>query len=197
MESLRILFISPYLPSLIRVRPYNLIQYLARRGHQITLLALVPPNEDESGLDDLRAWCHQVKTIPLPRRRTYWNALRALPSQTPLQAAYSRSPEMAALIQQTQAQMNFDVAHVEHMRGSELSFAVKDIPLVLAGYSPGQPEPERMLYEFSRKMICETDWTPPELRRCGVFSEAELSCFFNPCKYIFGKFCFNSIDRLL
>jgi len=130
MESLRILFISPYLPSLIRVRPYNLIQYLARRGHQITLLALVPPNEDKSGLDDLRAWCHQVKTIPLPRRRTYWNALKALPGQTPLQAAYSRSPEMAALIQQTQAQTHFDVAHVEHMRGSELSFAVKDVPLV-------------------------------------------------------------------
>jgi len=130
MESLRILFISPYLPSLIRVRPYNLIQYLARRGHQITLLALVPPNEDKSGLDDLRAWCSRVKTIPLPRWRTYWNALKALPSQTPLQAAYSRSPEMATLIQQMQSEMNFDVAHIEHMRGSELSFAVKDIPLV-------------------------------------------------------------------
>ncbi len=59
----------------------------------------------------------------------------------------------------------------------------KGIPLVLAGYSPGQPEPERMLYEFSRKLICETDWTPPELRRCGEFSEDELSRFFNPRAY--------------
>jgi sugar transferase (PEP-CTERM/EpsH1 system associated) len=130
MEALRILFISPYLPSLIRVRPYNLIQYLARHGHQITLLALVPPNEDESGLNELRQWCHKVKTVPLPRWRTYWNALKAVPSQTPLQAAYSRSPQMATLIQQTQAQTDFDVAHVEHMRGSELSPAVQDIPIV-------------------------------------------------------------------
>lgn len=59
----------------------------------------------------------------------------------------------------------------------------KGIPLVLAGYSPGQPEPERMLYEFSRKLIGETDWTPPELQRSGEFSEAELSRFFNPLRF--------------
>ena len=59
----------------------------------------------------------------------------------------------------------------------------KGIPLVLAGYSPGQPEPERMLYEFSRTLINEADWTPPELRRCGEFTEAELGRFFNPLRF--------------
>ncbi len=58
-----------------------------------------------------------------------------------------------------------------------------DIPLVLAGYSPGQPEPERMLYEFSRNLIENTDWTPPELASCGQFSEAELGRFFNPADF--------------
>jgi hypothetical protein len=61
--------------------------------------------------------------------------------------------------------------------------AQKEIPLVLAGYSPGQPEKERMEYEFSRKLICETDWTPPGLREAGVFSEAELTRFWNPGRY--------------
>lgn len=59
----------------------------------------------------------------------------------------------------------------------------KNIPLILAGYSPGQPEPERMLYEFSRRLICDADWTPPALRESGEFSEAELSRFFNPSIY--------------
>jgi hypothetical protein len=59
----------------------------------------------------------------------------------------------------------------------------KGIPLILAGYSPGQPDPERMFYEFSRKLICETDWTPPGLRESGVFTDTELSCFFNPHSY--------------
>jgi hypothetical protein len=68
--------------------------------------------------------------------------------------------------------------------GEAIKFALeKDIPLVLAGYSPGQPEPERMLYEFSRKLICETDWTPPELRLSGKFSKEELDRFFNPAQY--------------
>ena len=58
--------------------------------------------------------------------------------------------------------------------------AEKNIPLVLAGYSPGQPEPERMHYEFSRQLICATNWTPPELARCGEFTAEELTCFFDP-----------------
>jgi len=56
----------------------------------------------------------------------------------------------------------------------------KDIPLVMAGYSPGQPEPERMRYEFSRQLIEQTDWTPPQLLRSGLFDAADLARFFNP-----------------
>jgi hypothetical protein len=67
-----------------------------------------------------------------------------------------------------------DALAVAHERG---------IPLVLAGYSPGQPEPERMEYEFSHKLICETDWTPPGLRESGEFTEAELRRFWNPHRY--------------
>lgn len=68
--------------------------------------------------------------------------------------------------------------------GDALQLAVeRGIPLVLAGYSPGQPEPERMVYEFSRRLATETDWTPPGLRDSGVFNEAELSRFWNPRRY--------------
>lgn len=59
----------------------------------------------------------------------------------------------------------------------------KNIPLVLAGYSPGQPEPERMLYEFSRDLICKTDWTPPEFYNSDSFSKEELLRFWNPHNY--------------
>jgi polysaccharide biosynthesis protein PslH len=130
MTSLNILFISPYLPSLIRVRPYNLIKALAERGHCITLLALEPPGEDTSSLDTLRRWCQRVETVSLPRWRTLWNALQVIPGQTPLQAAYSRSPQMAELIRQTQAKNKFDIVHIEHLRGAELSEAANGTPLV-------------------------------------------------------------------
>ena len=59
----------------------------------------------------------------------------------------------------------------------------KHIPLVLAGYSPGQPEPDRMVYEFPRLMITEYDWTPREIRDSGLFDEQELKLFWNPFRY--------------
>lgn len=68
--------------------------------------------------------------------------------------------------------------------GDAIRLAVeKNIPLVLAGYSPGQPEPERMCYEFSRRLIENTDWTPPALRASGEFSADELGRFFNPASF--------------
>ena len=68
--------------------------------------------------------------------------------------------------------------------GDAIKLAIeKDIPLVLAGYSPGQPEPERMLYEFSRELICKTDWTPPALAASGEFSDDELGRFYNANNY--------------
>ncbi|HXV98217.1 MAG TPA: glycosyltransferase [Anaerolineae bacterium] len=130
MKPLNILFISPYIPSLIRVRPYNFIKALAERGHHLTLLALEPPGEDTSSLETLRRWCQYVETAPLPRWRTLWNGVQAIPSPIPFQAAYSRSPQMAELIERIQASRPFDVVHVEHLRGAELSEAVKGTPIV-------------------------------------------------------------------
>lgn len=67
--------------------------------------------------------------------------------------------------------------------GDAIRLAIeKDIPLILAGYSPGQPDPQRMRYEFSPRLIREEDWTPPHLKECGKFSEEELGYFFNPLK---------------
>jgi len=68
--------------------------------------------------------------------------------------------------------------------GDALTVATeRGIPLVLAGYSPGQPEPERMEFEFSHKLIAETDWTPPGLRESGKFTDSELARFWNPQHY--------------
>lgn len=71
--------------------------------------------------------------------------------------------------------------------GYSLKTAVeKRIPLVLAGYSPGQPEPERMEYEFGRAMLTQRGWTPPEVRDSGLFTDEELAYFWNPKRYPHG-----------
>ncbi len=58
----------------------------------------------------------------------------------------------------------------------------KNIPLIITGYSPGQPDPDRMLYEMPQQRIRE-DWTPYELFENGLFAESEKSLFWNPKIY--------------
>jgi sugar transferase (PEP-CTERM/EpsH1 system associated) len=127
---MRILFVTPYIPSLVRVRPYNLVHALAQRGHAVTLLALQPPGDAGEALPQLRAWCQAVQIVPHSRGQTLLNAAAALPGSLPIQAAYSRSPQFVQRARQLLDQNTFDVAHVEHLRGAVLAEALGSLPVV-------------------------------------------------------------------
>ncbi len=129
MTPLSILFVAPYPPSLIHVRTYNLIKALAHRGHRITLLYLLPPGESTSP-DGITKDCVASMGVPLSRRQTLLNGLRALPTRRPFQAAYGMSPQMVARIRQTLAAHSFDVAHVEHLRAAEVGRRISGVPVV-------------------------------------------------------------------
>jgi sugar transferase (PEP-CTERM/EpsH1 system associated) len=127
---MRILFIAPYIPSHIRVRPYNFLHVLAQRGHDITLVVLQPPGEPDESLNQLREWCKAVHVIPLSRNQILKNGVLGVFSSLPLQAAYSRSPEFNRFIADLLAREQFDVAHVEHLRGAVLAEALGDLPVL-------------------------------------------------------------------
>lgn len=127
---MRILFVTPYIPSLVRVRPYNFLKALVERGHEVTLLALQPPGDVGEALPQLRAWCRAVIVVPQPRRQTIWNGLKALPGQMPLQAAYSCSPHFDRVARDLVARQTFDGVHVEHLRGAVLADSLDDLPIV-------------------------------------------------------------------
>ncbi|MBZ0289125.1 MAG: glycosyltransferase, partial [Anaerolineae bacterium] len=127
---MRILFVTPYVPSLVRVRPYNLIKALVQRGHAVTLLALQPPGDEAEALPQLRAWCADVQIVPHSRSQTLINGLAALPSRFPVQAAYSRSAAFVEVARSLLARTRFDVAHVEHLRGAVLADALNGLPVV-------------------------------------------------------------------
>ncbi|MBI5670694.1 MAG: glycosyltransferase [Chloroflexi bacterium] len=127
---MRILFVSPYLPSLIRVRPYNFLKALVRRGHAVTLMALQPPGDEGESLPELRRLCEAIHIIPHSKTRTLLNAVLALPTRFPVQAAYSRSPRFVQVAKGVLAAHRFDAAHVEHLRGAVLADALGDLPTV-------------------------------------------------------------------
>ena len=128
---MRILYITPYVPSLIRVRPYNLIRSLAQRGHQITLLSVSSSAQEEKDAGRLTEWCQRVETIPVSRPRSLWNCVKALPQLgLPLQAVYSLSPRMQKRIQALLKEELFDIVHVEHLRGAYFGTPVTEVPKV-------------------------------------------------------------------
>ncbi len=127
---MRLLFVVPYIPSLIRVRPYNLIRALAAEGHHIHLVLLQPPEDRGAAVDGLRAWCEAVDVFQLTRVQTLLNGLTALPTEWPLQAAYSRQPQAMQHLRQLAASGNFDLMHVEHLRGAVLADGIHSVPIV-------------------------------------------------------------------
>lgn len=126
---MKILFIVPYVPDLIRVRPYNLIRYLARAGHEVTVLTLWTNDSEKQAARELENHCHQVHAFHLPKWRSYLNALLTVPSSTPLQASYCWHPPLVnhaiQLIGSEKGKNAFDVVHVEHLRGARLGLALK------------------------------------------------------------------------
>ena len=112
-----ILFVVPYTPTLIRVRPYNLIRFLARHGHRITLATLWENPSEYQTLVEWQAQGIEVIAAPLTRAQKVWNSLQTLPTRTPLQATYCWQPNLKSQISNLKSQ--FDVAHVEHLRGAQ------------------------------------------------------------------------------
>jgi glycosyltransferase involved in cell wall biosynthesis len=118
---MRILFVVPYVPNLIRVRPYNLLRYLAEAGHEVTLLTLQSSADEAADVAHLETLLERVIVFDLPKWRSFWNCLRVLPSQRPLQSVFCWQPQLAEtlteLVGGVEGTIPFDVVHVEHMRG--------------------------------------------------------------------------------
>jgi polysaccharide biosynthesis protein PslH len=120
---MRILFIAPYTPSPIRVRPYQFIRALAHRQHAITLVCPTHAPEDEQQLAALRSICEQVVSVPQGRFTAPRNYLQALPGTLPLQAVHSLNQRLVASIRDAARSGRYDAIHIEHLRGAQLGIA--------------------------------------------------------------------------
>ena len=109
---MRILFVTPYVPSRIRVRPLNLIKTLSAT-HEISLISLLVEDYELEMVKDVAPYCASVDLVPLPKWHAYANCLLAFPTLTPLRIAYYRSPSFARRIKEAIRKQNIDVVHGE------------------------------------------------------------------------------------
>ncbi len=132
-RGMQLLFVVPYAPTPIRVRPYNLIKSLVARGHRLTLATLWTDQAEREGLRQLEALGVRVIAERLPRHRSLLNCLRALPTPVPLQAVYCRVPGLRERIHEEldgSPRRRYDVVHVEHLRGAQYGLGLEGGPVV-------------------------------------------------------------------
>ena len=120
---MQILFVVPYVPSLVRVRPFNLIKHLSRQGHKITVATVWTSQQDRQDIQELRQHCHRVELVHLAPLRSYWNCVQALSGPKPLQAVYCWQPSLVARLAPLAGQV--DLIHVEHLRGTQFGLSLK------------------------------------------------------------------------
>lgn len=119
---MNILYIVPYVPSQVRVRPFNFIKQLTAHGHHVTVLTLWTSQQELGEVEGLRPYCESAQAYHLPLARSLWNCLGSMPTSKPLQAAYCWQPKMAKelfnLLTPEDPRSGFDIVHVEHLRGA-------------------------------------------------------------------------------
>jgi polysaccharide biosynthesis protein PslH len=113
---MRILFVVPYVPSLVRVRPYNLIRHLTARGHRVTVATVWTNDRERQEVEELERHCAEVHAVRVPAWRSLGNCLQAVYTGEPLQARYSWSADLFRQVSRLSTEA--DVVHVEHLRGA-------------------------------------------------------------------------------
>lgn len=124
---MNILFVCPYMPTLVRTRSFNLVRTLARRGHSVTLATVWENDSERSAIDEWASAGVRVIAERLTRTRSAINLPRALVQRQPLQSLYSWQPALARRIASEITTTQWDVVHVEHLRGAEYGLHLRKV----------------------------------------------------------------------
>lgn len=115
---MKVRFVLPYPPSLIRVRPHQLIRALAQR-HDVSVLALAT-RENDDGVDALRALGVRIDLVTIRSTERLRACGSALIQGQSLQAAACHSTEMERRLRQQLTGDRPDIVHLEHFRAAYL-----------------------------------------------------------------------------
>lgn len=130
MPPLSILFITPYVPSLLRTRPLAFLTQLAASGHRLTLLSAATSRDEEAAAAALRPLCERIEVVRVSSLRAAANCLRGVAGSHPLQALYCHAPALRHRLAQELESSRFDVLHIEHLRASLLGLSARGLPRV-------------------------------------------------------------------
>lgn len=116
---MKILFITPYLPSPIRVRSFNFIKGLIKNKHRVHIVSLVESKKEEKELILMSSKLTKATPVLLPKiiSDIQTSLLWFLPQ--PLQCTYAMSINIKRTILEILRKDDFDCVHIEHLRAAQ------------------------------------------------------------------------------
>jgi glycosyltransferase involved in cell wall biosynthesis len=135
MHILLLTQIVPYPPdSGPKVKTFQVLRYLAERGHHVTLACFVR-HQEERHLQCLRPYCAEIHAVPLHRSR--WEDVRAyahsLRSGLPFLVTRDAKADMYQLVRQLVRTQHFDIVHADQLTMAQFALAVRNAPSAKRG----------------------------------------------------------------
>lgn len=113
-----------------KLKIFNLAKELSKR-HKLYLLTFIEDKNDYKYIDNLRQYFKEIEVVYLPKYQSALNCLSNIFSSTPLQINYFKSDKFDMLVQDFISKHSIDVIHTQHLRMSQYTYKIHDIPTVL------------------------------------------------------------------
>jgi glycosyltransferase involved in cell wall biosynthesis len=124
---MKILWILPYAPTLIRTRPHYLLRALLARGHELTLAAVWENEAECQALAQFKSRGFRLVGEHLSKTQALGNIAGAILKRVPMQSRYSWCPALAHKIAALLRTEEFAAVHVEHLRGAAYGLLARQV----------------------------------------------------------------------
>ncbi len=146
---MRILYILPFVPWEVRVRPFNLIPRLARR-HEIYLVCVSSAEPNAQQKEWQSRYCEKAVHV----RHSIWKGrtqcAAALPTKTPLRIAYCWSKAAQDAVRRVYEEAQPDVVYVDRWRALQYVPEGREAPVVC--------DPTDSMTLYNRRLMKAGPW---------------------------------------
>jgi len=113
-----------------KLKIFNLAKRLSR-NHNLFLLTFIEEKPELKYIDELKKYFTQIKTIYLPKYKSYMNCALGLFSENPLQINYFYSSLFRKELNDILNKRSIDIIHTQHLRMSQYSSELSGIKKIL------------------------------------------------------------------
>ncbi|MEO8209063.1 MAG: glycosyltransferase [bacterium] len=113
-----------------KLKIFNLAKQLSKR-HDLFLVTFIQDKNDYKYIKNLKQYFKEIKVVYLSKYQSVINCMLNIFSPLPFQINYFKSNIMEKLLNEFIAKHNIDVIHTQHLRMSQYTNKVNNIPTVL------------------------------------------------------------------